>query len=63
MSHSIATDVTSFSFENFSVRAINRNGEIWFVAADVCAVLDIKNTTQALAALDADEYSMFNIGY
>ena len=40
---SIATSVAteSFSFENFSVRAINRNGEIWFVAADVGAVLDI----------------------
>ena len=62
MSHSIATSVVPFSFDHFTVRAINRNGEIWFVAADVCAVLDIKNTTQALAALDTDERSMFNIG-
>ena len=59
---SIATSVVPFSFDHFTVRAINRNGEIWFVAADVCAVLDIKNTTQALAALDTDERSMFNIG-
>lgn len=62
MSHSIATSVVPFSFDHFTVRAINRNGEIWFVAADVCAVLDIKNTTQALTALDTDERSMFNIG-
>ena len=64
MSHSIATSVAteSFNFDHFTVRAINRNGDIWFVAAVVCAVLDIKNTTQALAALDADERSMFNIG-
>ena len=64
MSNSIATPVVpeSFSFDNFTIRAINRDGEIWFVAADVCAVLDIKNTTQALAALDSDERSMFNIG-
>ena len=61
---SIATSVAtkSFNFDSFTVRAINRNGDIWFVAADVCAVLDIKNTTQALAALDSDERSMFNIG-
>ncbi len=62
MSNSIATSVASFSFENFSVRAISRNGDIWFIATDVCAVLDIKNTTQALAVLEDDEYSMFNIG-
>lgn len=59
---STATSVASFSFENFPVRAVNKDGNIWFVAADVCSVLDIKNTTQALAALDDDERSMFNIG-
>lgn len=60
---SIATSVASFSFENFTVRAINRDGEIWFVAADVCAVLDIKNPSDALKALDTDEYTSFNLGY
>lgn len=63
MSNSIATSVASFSFENFSVRAINRNGDIWFVAADVCAVLDIKNPSDATKALDDDEYTSFNLGY
>ena len=63
MSHSIATSVASFSFENFPVRAINRDGEIWFVAADVCAVLDIKNPSDAIKALDDDEYTSFNLGY
>lgn len=64
MSQSIATSVAteSFSFENFPVRAINRNGEIWFVAADVCAVLDIKNTSDALKNLDDDECLTLDIG-
>lgn len=64
MSHSIATSVAteSFNFDSFTVRAINRNGEIWFVAADVCAALEIQNVTQALQSLDDDEYSIFNIG-
>lgn len=31
------------------------NGEIWFVAADACSVLDIVNTTQAIKSLDDDE--------
>lgn len=51
-----------FSFESNTVRAVNNNDECWFVAADVCAVLNIKNTTQALQVLDDDERSMFNIG-
>lgn len=37
------------------VRSINRNGEPWFVAADVCRVLEIGNPSQALARLDEDE--------
>ena len=51
--HSIATSVASFSFENFPVRAINRNGEIWFVAADVCAAIDLG--TEQIRRLDDDE--------
>jgi prophage antirepressor-like protein len=31
------------------------DGEPWFVAADVCKLLDIKNVTQALNRLDEDE--------
>lgn len=53
--HSIATSVASFSFENFPVRAINRNGEIWFVAADVGAVLELTNVRASVALLDDDE--------
>lgn len=54
---SIATSVAteSFNFDSFTVRAINRDGEIWFVAADVCAVLDIKNPRDAVSTLDDDE--------
>ena len=35
-----------------------RNGEPWFVASDVCAALDYKNTSKAVADhLDSDERS------
>ena len=53
--HSIATSVASFSFENFPIRAINRNGEIWFVAADVGTVLELTNVRASVALLDDDE--------
>lgn len=52
---SIATSVAteSFNFDNFPVRAINRNGDIWFIAADVCAAIDIG--TEQIRRLDDDE--------
>lgn len=51
-----------FSLGSQKLRVIDIDDEPWFVASDVCALLGIQNTTQALAALDADERSMFNIG-
>lgn len=52
-----------FKNEQFGeIRTITKNNEIMFVAADVCKALDIKNTSQAVNKLDADERSMFNIG-
>ncbi|MDH1548606.1 BRO-N domain-containing protein [Pseudomonas juntendi] len=56
------SSVTPFDFRGHSVRAVTIDGEPWFVAADVCRVLDVTNTTQAMQALDEDERSMFNIG-
>ena len=52
-------------FENSqfgSIRTVTQNGEPWFVAKDVCEVLEIQNVTQALDRLDDDERSMLNIG-
>lgn len=45
-------------FENSDfgkVRVIERNGEPWFVAADVCRALDVVNSRDAVARLDTDE--------
>ena len=51
----MATNLVPFSFESHSVRATNINGEPWFVAADICAVLTLVNPSQALSKLDGDE--------
>lgn len=51
-----------FSFESHAVRAVNRNGECWFVAMDVCNILKLTNTTVALQSLDDDELTKFNLG-
>lgn len=52
----------AFSYKNNEVRTVEVNGEFWFVATDVCNVLDIVNATQAVHRLDEDERSMLNIG-
>lgn len=44
------------------VRSITIDGEPWFVAADVCAVLEVQNTTDALSRLDDDEKARLNLG-
>lgn len=44
------------------VRTVAKGEDVWFVAKDVCEVLEIKNTTQAVQKLDEDEVTMFNIG-
>ncbi|EFX7461586.1 hypothetical protein EGT17_11110 [Shigella sonnei] len=52
-----------FSFqEEHQVRVVMINGDPWFVANDICNALSIQNVTQAIARLDEDERSMFNIG-
>ena len=52
----------SFNFEGESVRVINQGGEPWFVAADVCAVLEHTNPTVAVGRLDDDERAKLNLG-
>ncbi len=44
------------------LRVAEIDGVPWFVAADVCRVLDITNTTDAVSRLDEDEKSRFNLG-
>ena len=49
------TSITAFEFDSSELRTTAVNGKPLFVAADVCRILGIKNTTMALKALDPDE--------
>lgn len=49
------SDVIPFAFGDQLLRVIRRNGEPWFVAADVCRALGIKNHRDAIERLDDDE--------
>jgi prophage antirepressor-like protein len=45
----------AFDFEECAVRALVRDGQPWFVAADVSRVLGLSNSRRACERLDADE--------
>jgi anti-repressor protein len=44
-----------FDYQDKQVRTVTQGGEPWFVAKDVCAILEIENPSQALTRLDDDE--------
>jgi prophage antirepressor-like protein len=44
-----------FSFDDRRVRTVLKDGQPWFVAKDVCAILEIVNPRDAIASLDDDE--------
>jgi prophage antirepressor-like protein len=49
------SELTVFEFESHAVRFVGTADSPWWVAADVCSVLEIKNTRNAYARLDDDE--------
>lgn len=51
------TQLIPFQFESHEIRVVMMDNGPWWVAADVCAALDIGNTSMALARLDDDEKS------
>jgi prophage antirepressor-like protein len=50
-----------FTFENHVLRTVSQDGETWFVAADVCKVLEHTDTSVAGARLDDDEKRTSNV--
>jgi prophage antirepressor-like protein len=50
----MSTALTAFNFKGRQVRVVMLDGEPWFEALDVCALLDIR-VRDAMSALDEDE--------
>ncbi|TNH43675.1 BRO-N domain-containing protein [Photorhabdus luminescens] len=51
--------VTPFIFKNQQVRTLIKNGNLWFVAQDVCDALKIINSREAIAKLDDEKGCSF----
>ena len=57
------SEVTVFNFNGQSqVRTVVRDGEPWFVAKDICDILELTNPTMAIESLDDDERSKYSLG-
>lgn len=56
-------EIKVFTNEQFGeIRTVNQNGEPWFVAADVCRILELSNPTVATERLDDDDRAKFKLG-
>jgi prophage antirepressor-like protein len=51
------TDLINFEYQGAQVRTVTIDGEPWWVAGDVCGVLNISNPSQAIVSLEDDEKS------
>lgn len=49
-------------FDGHQLRIIEKDGDPWFVASDVCKILELSNPSMAVNRLDEDERSKFNLG-
>ena len=54
-------DLQVFDYNGSAVRTVEKDSEVWFVAKDVCDVLELADVTTALRPLDEDEKSLREI--
>ena len=51
----MTSELKLFNYGDNAVRTIEQDGEVWFVAKDVCDILGIVNARDAIKSLDDDE--------
>ena len=55
-------NIQIFESNNFGkIRVVQKDGEPWFVAVDVCKALDLDQVTRALDRLDDDECTLLKV--
>ncbi|WP_446471057.1 BRO family protein [Xenorhabdus stockiae] len=58
----MSSEFTTFKFDGKDVRVVKKDNEPWFVAVDLCNVLNLQNPSKALKVLDENERSNFKLG-
>lgn len=56
------TNLQTWSYENSEIRTVEKDGEPWWVLADVCKVLDLSNPSKVADRLEPDEKANFELG-
>lgn len=51
----MSNNIIPFNYRENQVRTIVKDGEPWFVAKDVCDILEVSNSRDAISRLDSDE--------
>ncbi|MCD7731692.1 MAG: hypothetical protein LUI05_09405 [Oscillospiraceae bacterium] len=54
-------DLVCFDYDGKNIRTIERDGQLWWVLADICRVLEISNTRITAERLDDDERRKLNL--
>lgn len=58
------TEIQTFNFHTATMRTLtDENGDPWFVAKDVCNILELSNPSDALQSLDDDEKTNLGNSY
>jgi prophage antirepressor-like protein len=52
----------AFNYNGNEVRTILKGEDVWFVAKDVCDVLELSNPSMVVQKLEEDERAKFNLG-
>lgn len=55
------SEIMPFNYGDRAVRTVMIDGEPWFVAVDVCAILDIRDASDAVRRLDEDDRGLARV--
>lgn len=55
-------EVLSLSYNGNNVRTLEQDGQLWWVLADVCGVLELSNASIVASRLDEDEVTKLDLG-
>lgn len=56
------TNLQTWSYESSEIRTVEKDGEPWWVLADVCKVLELSNPSKVADRLEPDEKANFELG-
>ena len=54
-------ELRKFNYDSLPIRGTVINNQTWWVASDICSVLNLSNPSESLRALDADEKSTLRV--